>query len=82
MVNLSDNEDCEDFESSLKAGKKSHNEDSDEDCIITGIEEYTSSEFSEDDTDPEYESDVDVLDAEDSSTNFDWLSIIKDMAVL
>ena len=82
VVNLSDNEDCEDFESSLKAGKKSHNEDSDKDCIITGIEEYTSSEFSEDDTDPEYESDVDVLDAEDSSTNFDWLSIIKDMAIL
>ena len=87
VVNFSDNEDCEDFESSLKAGKKSHNKDSDEDCIITGIEEYTSSEFSEDDTDPEYESDVDVLDAdvldaEDSSTNFDWLSIIKDMAVL
>ena len=83
VVDLSDYEDCESSESSSKKERSRNehsDENSDEDCIITGIEEYTSSEFSEDETEPEYESDIDVLDDVDSSTNFDWLSIIKDMA--
>ena len=61
-------------------------EESDEYCVIDGVEKYVSSEFSDEEIEKEDEGSTetlfDVIRSRDSSTDFNWEALVKDLESL